>query len=403
VQQHPQPPDRPRGAGPGAAPAIVRGLYVNRFKAQSRKSMQHLIAIADSTEVNALVLDMKDEFGLNFETTDPELVRNQGTSGHVRGLKALLDTIKAHGIVPVARLVVFKDSVAARVNPEHTIRRTDGSIWRDKKGLAWVNPYDKAIQEYNIRVAEAMAKLGFEEVQFDYIRFPEPFPSLPTQVFPGQNTPKPQAIADFLKRACDRVHVAGARCTADIFGLVTTVNGPLEVAQEWERLAPNADVLLPMVYPSHYPPGSFGIPRPNAEPYRVVFIAISKAHERNLKLGLQGERVRPYLQAFSLGKMLPHYGPAEVEAQKRAVYDAGFDGWVLWEPGSRYDAFLPALEKTLESRKKPFPANPQQAAQQAARQAEAASPGPATTPKAVADSVVETKKVESPRIPAAKP
>jgi hypothetical protein len=106
-----------------------------------------------------------------------------------------------------------------------------------------------------------------------------------------------------------------------------------------------------MVYPSHYPRGSFGITRPNAEPYKIVFTAISKAHERDRKLGIkEPEHVRPWLQAFSLGK--PAYGAAEVEAQKKAVYDSGYDGWVLWNPGSIYDVFMPALEKTLVSRKR---------------------------------------------------
>ena len=140
------------------------------------------------------------------------------------------------------------------------------------------------------------------------------------------------------------------RTTADIFGLVTTVRGALEVGQDWEKLSPVTDVLLPMTYPSHYPPGSFGIPRPNAEPYKTIEIAIAKAHERDDKLGITGEHVRPWLQAFTLGA--PRYGAEEMRQQKQAVYDAGYDGWTWWSPGSNYDIFLPALEKTLVSRKK---------------------------------------------------
>jgi hypothetical protein len=338
--------------------SIVRGLYVNRFAAQSPARMKKLIAIADSTEINALVIDIKDEFGLNYDSPDPTVARNAGNAGRIPRLKELLDTLHAHQILPVARIVVFKDSVAARVNPEHVIRKPDGTPWRDKKGLTWVDPYDPAIWEYNIRVAEDMARMGFKEIQFDYIRFPEPYKSLPPQVFRDtRGVSKPQALANFFKAACPRLHKLGARCTADIFGLVTTVPGALEVGQAWEVLAPVTDAVLPMVYPSHYPPGSFGIARPNAEPYRVVNIAISKAHERNLKLGITNPgHVRPYLQAFSLKGMLPKYEAHELEEQKRAVYDAGYDGWVLWSPGSTYDAFVPAFERKLVSRKKPFTA-----------------------------------------------
>jgi hypothetical protein len=160
------------------------------------------------------------------------------------------------------------------------------------------------------------------------------------------------------------------RSTADVFGLVTTVNGPLEVAQDWEKLAAVTDVLLPMVYPSHYPRGSFGVARPNADPYRIVHVAIDRARKRNEKLGLTGERVRPYLQAFSLGQ--PPYGAEELRQQKQAVYDAGYDGWVLWHPGTKYEAFEAALERgETVSRKKAAPA---------AAPATAAATAPATAP-----------------------
>lgn len=334
----------------GPAP-IIRGLYVNRFTAQSRVRMKKLIAVADSTEINAFVIDVKDEFGLNYRSSDPVVKKNQGTATMVADMRSLLDTVRAHGILPIARIVVFKDSVTARLNPDHTIRKPDGTPWRDKKGLTWVNPFANAVWDYNIRVAEEAVGLGFGEVQFDYIRFPEPYASLPTQVFPGQSgRTKSLALTEFLTAARKRLEKLGARTTADVFGLVTSVNGALEVGQAWEPLAKSADVLLPMTYPSHYPRGSFGIARPNAEPYRIQNIAISRARQRNDAIGLKGERVRPWIQAFTLGS--PAYGPAEVEAQKKGIYDAGYDGWVLWHPGSRYEPFLAALEKTLVTRKK---------------------------------------------------
>jgi hypothetical protein len=331
---------------------VVRALYVNRFAAQSTKRMRQLIQIADETEINALVIDMKDEFGLNFQTKNAAFARNAGTAGVVRNLPALLDTLRAHKILAIARLVVFKDSVTARVHPEWTIRRQDNSVWRDKQGLAWVNPYHHELWNYNIGVAEELAKMGFGEIQFDYIRFPEPYASLPKQVFPdSKGVSKPDLLAQFLKEANARFDKVGVRTTADIFGLVTTVGGPLEVGQWWEKISPHVDVVLPMVYPSHYPRGNLGLAVPNAEPYKVLNIAISRARQRDQKLGItRPEHVRPWLQAFTLGK--PPYGPAEIEAQKKGTYDSGYDGWVLWNPGSKYELFLPALEKTLVSRKR---------------------------------------------------
>jgi hypothetical protein len=337
----------------------VRGLYVFRFAANPRR-MKKLLAIADSTEINAFVIDVKDEFGLNFNPSDPLLKKNAGTQSKATHLAEVVDTIRAHGILPIARIVVFKDSVTARNNPDHTIRKADGSPWHDKKGQTWVNPYANAIWEYNFRVAEEAIKMGFGEIQFDYIRFPEPYKSLPPQVFPEQRgRTKPQVLAEFLSTARARFAKLGVRTTADIFGLVTTVGGALEVGQKWEPISQSVDAVLPMVYPSHYPPGSFQLPHPNADPYDVIHIAISRARERDEKLGIKGEHVRPWLQAFSIG--LPKYGAHEIEEQKRAVYDSGYDGWILWEPGTRYDKFIPAFEKTLVSRKKvppvPRPAN----------------------------------------------
>src|SRR4051812_17676574 len=244
-------------AAPATAPSItsptVRALYVNRWATQSKKRMAKLIAAADSTEINALVLDMKDEFGLNYKTANPEFAKNAGTATKAN-VAALLDTLKKHNILAIARIVVFKDSVTARVHPEWTIRRPDNSAWRDHKGLAWVNPYHHELWDYNIGVAEELVKLGFGEIQFDYIRFPEPYASLPKQVFPdANNVSKPDAIAAYLKEAKTRLNKLGVRSTADIFGLVAEVGGPLEVAQHWERISPNVDVVLPMTYPSHYP------------------------------------------------------------------------------------------------------------------------------------------------------
>jgi hypothetical protein len=332
-------------------PKIIRALYVNRWASQSRRRMAKLIATADSTEINAFVIDMKDEFGLNFKSKNPEFAKNAGHAS-VANVPALLDTLKAHKIFAIARLVVFKDSVTARVHPEWTIRRLDGSVWRDKKGLAWVNPYHRELWDYNIGVAEELVKMGFGEVQFDYIRFPEPYASLPKQVFPGSdNMSKPDALAAYLKEAKTRLNKLGVRSTADIFGLVTTVGGPLEVGQYWEKISPNVDVVLPMVYPSHYPHGELGIAYPNAEPYKVILTAITRARERDKKLGINDpEHVRPWLQAFTLGK--PEYGAEQLKAEKQAVYDSGYDDWVMWNPGSIYDVYTPALEKTTVSRKK---------------------------------------------------
>ena len=345
---------QPLDAGTPTGSPAIRALYVNRFAAQSTRRMRQHIAWADSTEINALVIDFKDEFGLNYRPSDPQVARNAGAgNGAMRDPKALTDTLHAHGILAIARIVVFKDPVGAANNADWQIKKPDGSTWRDEKGNAWVNPYSRAVWDYNLAVADDAVRLGFDEIQFDYIRFPEPYTRLARQVFPGASgVTKPDNLAAFLKEAKTRLNKQGVRSTADIFGLVTTVRGPLEVGQWWEKVAPVTDVLLPMVYPSHYPRGSLGVKHPNAQPYDIIKIAIDTARVRNAKLGIAApEHVRPWLQAFSLYGV--EYGAEEVRRQKQAVYDAGYDGWVLWHPGSRYETYVGALEKgELVSRKK---------------------------------------------------
>jgi hypothetical protein len=323
--------------------AIVHGLYVNRFAAQSKRRMRALIRFATETRLNAMIVDLKDEFGLNYQPADSIARRYTGRAGAIRDVRWLVDTLRAAGLIPIARLVVFKDSVTARARPDWTILGPDGKPWRDKQGLTWVNPYNRDLWDYNIRVATDVTRLGFAEIQFDYIRFPEPYASLPKQVFPGaKGVGKAETLAAFLLEARSRLAPLNVRTTADVFGLITTVRAPLEIGQQWEALAQAADVLLPMVYPSHYPHGAFGITRPNAAPYEIVKAAVTRAVERNVALGIRGEHVRPWLQAFSLGK--PAYGNAELTAQLRAVSESGVHGWVMWNPASRYEVFREALK-----------------------------------------------------------
>jgi hypothetical protein len=332
-----------------AAPAdtsgypVVRGLYLNRFAAQSGPKMRRLLALADSTEINAFVVDMKDEFGLNYRSTNPKVERNGGDgNGRIRFVKALVDTIKAHGLMPIARVVAFKDPVAAELNPGWTIRSEDSSAWKDKEGKVWVDAHNREVWEYNLAVAEELAGFGFAEIQFDYVRFPEPYASLPKQIFPGATGGKADALAGFLALARQRLAPLGVRATADVFGLAASARGTLEVGQNWEKLSAAVDVMLPMVYPSHYPHGAFGVERPNQDPYTIVKTALDTARTRDEVLGItRPEHVRPWLQAFTLGR--PAYGAEELQAQKKAVYDAGYKGWILWHPGSNYDVFVGAL------------------------------------------------------------
>jgi hypothetical protein len=167
------------------APAQIRGLYINAYAAGSRARLPRLMAIADTTEINAFVVDVKDERGIRFNSEIP-LAMELAQPGEVviRNLSALADTLHAHQIYAIARIVVFNDPILSKAHPDWSIRKADGSLWADRSGNSWVSPWDQRVWDHNISIAEEAARAGFDEIQFDYVRFPEQFGSLPPQVHP---------------------------------------------------------------------------------------------------------------------------------------------------------------------------------------------------------------------------
>src|SRR5262245_42187663 len=168
---------------PGKAPKYIRGIYLNAYAAGSKARLPKLIAMADSTEINTFVIDVKDEKGVHYPTQIPEAkALAQPGEITITNLKALADRLHEHGIYAIGRLVVFKDPILSKAKPEWSIKTSSGSLWRDKAGNTWVSAWDPNVWEYNIQIAEEVLKSGFDEIQFDYVRFPEPFLSLPPQV-----------------------------------------------------------------------------------------------------------------------------------------------------------------------------------------------------------------------------
>ncbi|MFL5542814.1 MAG: putative glycoside hydrolase, partial [Longimicrobiaceae bacterium] len=342
-------------------PRVIRGIYVSAYAAGNPVTRARLLALTDTTELNTWVVDVKDEDGVRYPSALPLAVEaTHVRSIPVRDLRALGDTLRAHGIHAIARIVVFKDPRLSRAHPDWSIRQPGGALWRDKVGNTWVNPWDRRVWEYDISIAEEAARAGFREVQFDYVRFPEAYRSLPRQVFPTAVGSKADAISGFLAEAGRRLHPLGASVTADVFGL--TMNDPLDVGigQQWERLSSTADHLLPMVYPSHYFPTHLpGIHRPNRMPYETVFTSVGEGVIRNRRLqaaGVRPARIVPWLQAFTAtwNDRAFRYGPAQARAQMQAVYDVGLEDWIFWNPNSHYDAVAAGFAREAAPRAKPF-------------------------------------------------
>src|SRR5213596_59741 len=320
--------------------SAIKGLYVNAWAFGSPK-LWHLVRLADETEINAFVVDVKDDTGCMLYPSQVPTAEQIGANTCVRAkdARARLDTLAAHGIYAIARIVVAKDPRLAERKPAWSVKDRDtGGLWRDRINIAWVDAYNDSVWIYSAQLAQEAARMGFQEVQFDYVRFPdEPRERMATAIFPSRRAGVSQreAVREHVALLKDRLKPAGVPVTFDIFGLTASATGDLGIGQVWEDFVSVADVVLPMVYPSHYYRGAFGIAWPNGEPYRIVRNALSEALERSRPLA-KAATIRPFLQAFTLGRRKPRYTPHEIREQIRAAEELGIDTWVLWNPRSVY-------------------------------------------------------------------
>jgi hypothetical protein len=317
----------------------VKALYVNAWAFGSSKLAQ-LVTLADSTEINAFVIDVKDDTGCLLYPSDVRVAQEIGATKCVRtrDVRSRLDTLRAHDIYPIARIVVAKDPLLAERRPGWSVQHVNGGLWRDRIDIAWVDAFNDSVWIYAAQLAEEAVRLGFSEVQFDYVRFPdEPKEAMAQAIFASRRPGETQraGVQAGIRILSTRLEHLGVPVTFDIFGLTASTTGDLGIGQVWEDFATVADVVLPMVYPSHYYRGSYGIDWPNGEPYRVVRHALKEAIARSQPLA-NAAVIRPYLQAFTLGRRKPRYTPHEIREQIRAAEELGIRSWVLWNPRSVY-------------------------------------------------------------------
>jgi hypothetical protein len=318
----------------------IKAIYINAWAFGSPK-LAHLVRLADSTEINGFVVDVKDDTGCLLYPSEVKVAQEIGATKCVRtrDVQSRLDTLRAHDIYAIARIVVAKDPLLAERKPRWSVQNRDGSgLWRDRIGTAWVDAYNDSVWIYAAQLAEEAVKLGFNEVQFDYVRFPdEPKEAMAEAVFAARKHGETQreGVKAGIAILTHRLQPLGVPVTFDIFGLTSSATGDLGIGQVWEDFVSVADVVLPMVYPSHYYRGSYGLAWPNGEPYRVVRDALSEALERSRPLA-KAATIRPFLQAFTLGRRKPRYTPHEIREQIRAAEELGIDTWVLWNPRSVY-------------------------------------------------------------------
>ncbi len=323
----------------------VKGIYVSAYVAGTGDMMDRIIEQMDQTELNAVVLDVKDDQGrITFAMDSPTVNEIGASKVFISDMSALMKKLKEHNIYPIARVVAFRDPYLAEQKPEWSLHVADGSIYRDNKGLAWVNPYRKEVWDYLVEVGKKAGEMGFEEIQFDYIRFAVD-KTMKDVVFDEADTQgrsKTEAVTEFITYAYDELAREGLMVSADVFGtIINSGEDAAAVGQDYGEMAKHLDYLCPMIYPSHYGDGNFGIEHPDTQPYDTIYHALHGSRAALEKAKTEDSRqavVRPWLQDFTasyLKNYIP-YGDEQVRAQIQAVYDAGYDEWILWDAGVSY-------------------------------------------------------------------
>jgi hypothetical protein len=319
---------------------------INRF--------ERAVALALETEVNALVIDVKDDSGLMTYESNLDIVKEvNGNRGvRINDVKAMLEKLKDYDIYTIARIVTFKDENFAVQKPDHSIQLKNGGIWKDYSGTSWVNPFDEYVWDYNIAIAREAALKGFDEIQFDYVRFPDnAIVYNPITHFPGRNDrEKDEAIGDFLEYAESELEKYNVFTAADVFGLITRTwdDWPEDIGQSWIEMAPYVDYMCPMVYPSHYGEWWYGYEVPDAHPYGVLKGSMKEAIEKNAAIE-SDTIIRPWIQGFTAGWIEGHifYSPTKIRDQILASKELGINEYLIWDPGNTYDPriFFPSEEE----------------------------------------------------------
>jgi hypothetical protein len=311
----------------------VRGVYVTSWSAGRPGFLTALFDFTRKTGINALVIDVKDDTGYVSYPSEVWLAREIKAGISKYHPAEVLNLLRERQLYPIARIVVFKDPLLAAAKPDWAVQDRRGGLWSDHKGRCWVDPYNHSVWEYNVALAKEAAKLGFREIQFDYVRFTSDG-KIANCLYPGADArTHAEVIRDFLRFAYGELKGYGVKVAADVFGLTCSAEDDLGIGQQFEYIAANVDVICPMVYPSHYRKGSYQLANPDRNPYETVYRSLADA-KRKCNSVPNEVVVRPWLQDFSL---MNRYSSPQLQAQVRAVAAAGFEEWIFWNPTNRYD------------------------------------------------------------------
>lgn len=331
---------------PERKPVKVKGIYISAYVAGTPSMVDTLLEEIDKTEINTLVIDLKDDFGRVSCEVDSPLIQELGSVRvHIQDMEGLMNKLRERDIYAIARIPAFRDAWLGTVRPEWCVQYADGSVFTDKDGNSWVNPYREEAWDYLVEIGIQAKKLGFQEVQFDYVRFCTES-SMEDVVFREEDTrgrSRTDVICEFMEYAYRKLREQGLFVSADVFGAIinSDVNANA-VGQIYGELAKHVDYISPMIYPSHYGDGYYGIDYPDMHPYETITAAL-QASRKEIYFARDGQEhiaiVRPWLQDFTASWLMHYipYGADQVREQIQATYDAGYDEWLLWDASCRYD------------------------------------------------------------------
>lgn len=344
VQKEKKSEDLPNQKPLSNPPQAVKAIYATSWSAGSQSKINYLINLIKETELNAIVIDLKDYSGfITYDIKVPEVGKYGAKEVRIPRINSLIKRLHDENIYIIGRITVFQDPFLAKARPDLAIKdKTTGEIWKDRKGLSWIDPASKDAWDYTIKISKDVAERGFDELNFDYIRFPSDgdLSIMGYPFYDEKTTSKADVIKDFFVYL--RGNLRGIKTSADIFGLATVDNGDLGIGQVIQDAYLNFDYVAPMVYPSHYAIGFLGYKNPASYPYEVIKYSLDHAMAKlNALNPIPPVKLRPWLQNFDLGAV---YNAEKIQAEIRALTDAGLsDGWMLWDPKNIYtkSALLP--------------------------------------------------------------
>lgn len=371
-----------------ASTATFRGVHFSGWAAGSTKARLKFRDEMKAAGFNAVVIALKDSDGHVFVKGVPMVEATKSYLNAIPDLPRAVKDFKDAGIYTLARIAVFKDDHLARARPDLAVHFPDGRIWTNDKDTAWVDPYRKEVWDYVIDIASRAAAAGFDEIQFDYIRFPSDGKTRQCRYARKDRTPETDSavLREFLTRARDRLKPLGVKLSIDTFGLTTSVDNGMGIGQRLDQMADLVDFVSPMMYPSHYAHGEYGLRNPNSQPYLTISHGVDDAIAR---MGGKTAQLRPYLQDFSLGVK---YTPPFVRAQIRAAEERGVTGWILWNAQNHYT--WSALQAGPMQR--PAPESPKKSDKPAKKKKRAAdASAPVTAAESAPEALPATPSVEA--------